>query len=166
MGLLERLWSSFRAGRLDQASAVKRRGRPPRPAHSSVGDGSEPAPGSVPSVLPSSAPTTNPPAPARGIVPPPPPGNDPVWDALRCVVDPEVGIDIVSMGLVYGVVTEAAHATVFYTLTTPGCPMDEVLARGIRAAVASVPGLDRIDLQLVWEPAWHPGMIGDTLDEE
>jgi metal-sulfur cluster biosynthetic enzyme len=98
---------------------------------------------------------------APHVVAPPPPGTHPVWDALRTVIDPEVGLDIVTMGLVFDVGTEGGVATVTYTLTTPGCPMKDILTRSIHAAVTDLPGVARVDPVLVWEPRWHPGMIQD-----
>lgn len=93
---------------------------------------------------------------------PPPAGSDPVWDALRTVIDPEVGLDIVTMGLVFDVEVEDDAVTVVHTLTTPGCPMESLLARSIHAAVEAVSGVARVQPLLVWEPRWHPGMIHET----
>ena len=89
------------------------------------------------------------------------PGPERVREALRGVVDPEVGLDVVTMGLVYGVAVEGSTALVRHTLTTPGCPMESVLTRGIEDAARSVEGVERVETELVWEPRWHPGMIAD-----
>jgi metal-sulfur cluster biosynthetic enzyme len=100
---------------------------------------------------------------ARLDQPLPPTGDAPdeqrVWAALSTVIDPEIGLDIVTVGLVYGVECTGTAVRVTFTLTTPGCPMEAVITAGIRYAVASVSGVEDVDADLVWEPRWHPGMI-------
>jgi metal-sulfur cluster biosynthetic enzyme len=81
------------------------------------------------------------------------------WTALATVIDPELGLDIVTLGLVYGVEIDGATARITYTLTTPGCPMERAITAGVRQAVSAVEGIERVDTHIVWEPAWHPGMI-------
>ena len=82
-----------------------------------------------------------------------------VWEALSTVIDPEIGLDIVTLGLVYEVQALGDTVRVTFSLTTPGCPMEEAITNGVINAVSAVPGVRQVIPNLVWEPRWHSGMI-------
>ncbi len=87
-----------------------------------------------------------------------------VRDALRGVYDPELGLDIVSLGLVHGLWAEGDRVVIEMTLTTPGCPVSESLPDDAAAAAAAVLGPDgarRVDLRVVWDPPWTPERLTD-----
>ena len=82
-----------------------------------------------------------------------------LWRNLATVIDPEIGLDIVTLGLVYGVQVTDDVAVITHTLTTPGCPMERIITDGIRAAVMQTDDICGVETHIVWEPAWHSGMI-------
>jgi metal-sulfur cluster biosynthetic enzyme len=82
-----------------------------------------------------------------------------IWTALGTVIDPEVGLDIVTMGLVYDVEVDGDSAVVVHTLTSPGCPMERIITDGIHRALGAVDGIVNVNTRVVWDPSWHPGMI-------
>ena len=90
--------------------------------------------------------------------PPPMPAKEAVMDALRTVEDPEIALNIVDLGLVYGVEFDDRErmVKVRMTLTTPYCPYGPELVAQAKGAVASLDGVKFADVQLVWEPPWDP----------
>lgn len=85
-----------------------------------------------------------------------------VTDALRQVMDPEIGCNLVDLGLIYDIAITGAKVRVTMTLTTPGCPMHESLCGGVQAALLNLEGVDEAEVDLVWEPPWHPAMMTET----
>lgn len=93
--------------------------------------------------------------------------NEAVWDALEDVIDPELGTNIVDLGLVYDVsVDEAGKAEIRMTLTVPECPMADEIVRRTEAAATAVAGVRGVDVELVWEPKWTPASMNDRAREE
>lgn len=85
-----------------------------------------------------------------------------IAEALRLVIDPELGYNIVDLGLVYEVVAEEGGiVTILMTTTTKGCPATGYLKEGARDAAWGVPGVEFVDVRLTYEPPWHPGMMTD-----
>lgn len=83
-----------------------------------------------------------------------------VYAALQEVMDPELGINIVDLGLIYGVEIEDGHISVVMTLTTPGCPLHASFKSEIEDALwRSFPGLQGATVELVWTPPWTPERI-------
>ncbi len=81
-------------------------------------------------------------------------------ERLRQVIDPEVGLNIVDMGLVYEVTFESENRIkVKMTLTTPGCPMGPHITDNVRSVLMQVEGVQGVDVELVWEPQWTPDKI-------
>ena len=78
-----------------------------------------------------------------------------IMGALENVIDPEIGIDIVNMGLVYGVdVNDEGLCTVTMTLTTMGCPLAGHIEQDVRYVLSDIPEVKDIDVNIVWDPPW------------
>jgi metal-sulfur cluster biosynthetic enzyme len=86
-----------------------------------------------------------------------------IREALREVVDPEVGVNIVDLGLVYRIERSDEHLRIELTMTSPACPMAPIIIDDVRAvAEVVVPEDTMIEVDLVWEPPWEPGMMSDA----
>ena len=85
-----------------------------------------------------------------------------VLSALRQIIDPELGINIVDLGLVYSVDIEANQVQVAMTMTTPACPLSGMLTGDAEAAIwQSVAEVESVQIRLVWEPPWNPDLISE-----
>jgi metal-sulfur cluster biosynthetic enzyme len=82
-----------------------------------------------------------------------------VMQALGTVLDPELGMSILDLGLVYGVRIRNGAVEVTMTLTTVGCPIHDVMPEWVRTAVMRVPGVEVVDVTLTFEPRWTPDRI-------
>ena len=92
---------------------------------------------------------------------PAPPTED-IYEALKAVVDPELGMNIVDLGLVYEVdVTEEGDVSVTYSLTTMGCPIGPLIEAQMQEAAAKVPGVRSLAPEMVFRPPWTPEMMSD-----
>ncbi|KQO17300.1 metal-sulfur cluster assembly factor [Paenibacillus sp. Leaf72] len=88
-----------------------------------------------------------------------------IWELLRKVHDPELGVNIVDLGLVYDLNWKDEHITVEMTLTTTGCPMHDMIAGGVRHVLLGELGFTSVDVNVVWEPAWQPAMMSEEAKE-
>ncbi len=84
-----------------------------------------------------------------------------VYEALSNVLDPEVGVNIVDLGLVYEVLCEKEKIAVTLTLTSAGCPMGDQIVEEATQAVEAVAKGAAVNVELVWEPFWRPDMMSD-----
>lgn len=83
-----------------------------------------------------------------------------IRENLKTVIDPELNINVVDLGLIYEIdVPEPRTARILMTLTTPGCPLHDSIASGIKYCVQGMEEIDHADVQLVWEPAWTPDLM-------
>ncbi|HRP94727.1 MAG TPA: metal-sulfur cluster assembly factor [Rhodocyclaceae bacterium] len=92
--------------------------------------------------------------------PTPSPDVEAIRTALRQVIDPEVGVNIVDLGLVYGIDATPEKVRITMTMTSPACPMADMIIDDIDAVLdALLPEGLAVDVQLVWDPPWNPGMM-------
>ncbi|MEW9049881.1 MAG: metal-sulfur cluster assembly factor [Neobacillus sp.] len=80
-----------------------------------------------------------------------------VYEKLKTVIDPELNINVVDLGLIYNVeISEQDDVNITMTLTTPGCPLHDSITSGVRYSVESLEESRNVHVNLVWEPAWSP----------
>ena len=93
--------------------------------------------------------------------------KDQVTEKLKTIIDPELNINIVDLGLIYGISIdqEKGEVEVTMTLTSPGCPLSFVFEEWIPDAVKKVAGVKTVRINLVWEPAWDPDKMTDDTKE-
>lgn len=83
------------------------------------------------------------------------------WDRLRTVYDPEIGINLVDLGLIYDLTSSHGNVQVTMTLTTPGCPMSDSMPPAVQRVLETIPGVTEVKVDLVWDPPWDPERITD-----
>ncbi|MGH7775778.1 MAG: metal-sulfur cluster assembly factor [Candidatus Dormibacterales bacterium] len=88
------------------------------------------------------------------------------WKQLRSVYDPELGINVVDLGLVYRLEVQEGEVEVEMSLTTPGCPMSDSMPEAVERSLQLIPGVSRVAVDLVWEPRWGPEMMSDRARSE
>jgi metal-sulfur cluster biosynthetic enzyme len=85
-----------------------------------------------------------------------------VLETLRQVMDPELDCNVVDLGLIYSVNIIGSTLKVTMTVTTPGCPMQDTLRGGVQAALLSLDAVADVQVEMVFEPPWHPSMMTDA----
>ncbi len=89
------------------------------------------------------------------------PTEEDVYEALEEVIDPELGLDFVSLGLVYDVAIEKEEVYVTFTLTTPACPIGPQVSEQMKEFVGDLPGVSAVHPKMVFDPAWSPEMMSE-----
>ena len=89
------------------------------------------------------------------------PTREEVVDALRAVDDPELGMDIVELGLLYDVDVEDSNVHVVFSLTSMGCPVGPMIEEQIKEVVAAMPDVERVESELTWDPPWTPERMSE-----
>ncbi len=89
-----------------------------------------------------------------------------VWEKLKTVKDPEIGLDIVSLGLVYGAEVDGGQVKVTMTLTSPMCPLGDTLISDTKAALGSLPGVTGVAVEITFEPPWETSKMSDEAKAE
>jgi metal-sulfur cluster biosynthetic enzyme len=89
------------------------------------------------------------------------PTKEDVVEALRAVEDPELGMDIVELGLLYDVEVEGPKVKVIHTLTSMGCPVGPMIQENIDQIARSMPEVEEVEVELTWDPPWSPEKMSD-----
>lgn len=86
-----------------------------------------------------------------------------VWKALGKVIDPEIGLSVTDLGLIYRTSVNGGTVEIDFTLTYPGCPLGGIIRDEIENAVSRIDGVEAVDARLVWEPQWSPAMMSEEI---
>ena len=87
--------------------------------------------------------------------------KDEVFEALHQVEDPELGMDIVELGLLYDAEIEGPKVKVIHSLTSMGCPAGPMIQEDIHRVVSELPGVEDVEIELTWDPPWSPERMSD-----
>jgi len=87
-----------------------------------------------------------------------------IYDAISTVIDPEVGFNLVELGLIYDVIIdESCNVKVVMTLSTKACPLHQMIVQWVEEAVKRVDGVNSVEVEVVWEPEWNISMASDNV---
>lgn len=89
------------------------------------------------------------------------PTEEEVTEALTNVIDPELGLDFVELGLIYGVEVDGANVNVSFTLTTPACPIGPQVTEQIKEFVGELDGVEAVEATMTFSPPWSPELMSE-----
>jgi metal-sulfur cluster biosynthetic enzyme len=89
-----------------------------------------------------------------------------IYESLKQIYDPEVGVNIVDMGLIYSLDIEDSKVGITMTLTSPGCPAGPQILGQVDSALKALEGVEDVDIQVVWSPPWSPDMLSDDARDQ
>jgi metal-sulfur cluster biosynthetic enzyme len=89
------------------------------------------------------------------------PSSEDVTEALSNVIDPELGLDFVELGLIYGVEIDGGHVHVTFTLTSPGCPIGPQVSEQIEEFVGELPDVESVESSMIFTPPWTPDKMSE-----
>ena len=84
-----------------------------------------------------------------------------IISVLKTIYDPEIPIDIYNLGLIYGIEIRGNKVKIRMTFTVPTCPMVNYLVQEVKEKVSEIPGVEDVEVKLVWNPPWSPEMISE-----
>ena len=85
-----------------------------------------------------------------------------IIEEIKKIYDPEIPVNIYELGLIYNVSVQDKNVSVKMTLTTPNCPVAESLPKEVKDSIMNVEGVDKVDLDLVWDPPWDKSMMSEA----
>ncbi len=88
-----------------------------------------------------------------------------ILEVLGNVYDPEIPIDIVNLGLIYGIDIEGGNVRITMTMTAPGCPASTQIAGEAKILVEEIPGIENVEIEIVWDPPWDPSKMSDDAQQ-
>ncbi len=89
-----------------------------------------------------------------------------VYEAIKEIIDPEIGINIVDMGLIYEVDIDDTTVDITMTLTSPGCPAGGQIVNGTQHVTQQLDGVEEVNVQVVWTPRWTPELMSEEARDE
>ena len=85
-----------------------------------------------------------------------------IIEEIKKIYDPEIPVNIYELGLIYNVSVQDKNVSVKMTLTTPNCPVAESLPKEVKDSIMNVEGVEKVDLELVWDPPWDKSMMSEA----